>query len=375
MQRKIIMAGFGGQGIMAMGQLLTYSGMIENKNVTWMPSYGPEMRGGSANCSVIISDDPVGAPNIAKATDVVVMNKPSYDKFLDYVEEGGNIFINSALVDVEVERDDINVYKIPATSIARDMGLDKVSNMVMLGAYLEATDIVKEESVLEAFTKVFGDKKKKLIPLNQQAMQNGRKAARGDNQNSKEDISQNSFNRTPQEFAAKNTSEEKIKLDLTDEVFEDDLKMVEFAIDNEKEGINFYNLMVEKYKNSEAAPIFKTLAEQEEEHVKYLKDLRDVLKGEKENIHDLQKPEENDLDWGDANAENNLALSTFSIGMQLEEDAVKFYTKGAEKTNNEKVKRLFNELVYWEKFHYDQLKGQYDLYKERWWSDQSFSPM
>ncbi|MDO4595165.1 MAG: 2-oxoacid:acceptor oxidoreductase family protein [Tissierellia bacterium] len=375
MQRKIIMAGFGGQGIMAMGQLLTYSGMIENKNVTWMPSYGPEMRGGSANCSVIISDDPVGAPNIAKATDVIVMNKPSYDKFLDYVEEGGNIFINSALVDVEVERDDINVYKIPATSIARDMGLDKVSNMVMLGAYLEATDIVKEESVLEAFTKVFGDKKKKLIPLNQQAMQNGRKAARGDNQNSKEDISQNSFNRTPQEFAAKNTSEEKIKLDLSDEVFEDDLKMVEFAIDNEKEGINFYNLMVEKYKNSEAAPIFKTLAEQEEEHVKYLKDLRDVLKGEKENIHDLQKPEENDLDWGDANAENNLALSTFSIGMQLEEDAVKFYTKGAEKTENEKVKRLFNELVYWEKFHYDQLKGQYDLYKERWWSDQSFSPM
>ena len=101
MERRILCAGFGGQGVLAMGQMITYAGMVENLEVSWMPSYGPEMRGGAANCSVVLSDSPVGAPNIDVATDVIVMNQPSFDKFKDIVGAGGNLFINSSLIDTK----------------------------------------------------------------------------------------------------------------------------------------------------------------------------------------------------------------------------------------------------------------------------------
>ena len=131
MQRRILCAGFGGQGVLAMGQMITYAGMVEGKEVSWYPSYGPEMRGGSANCSVVISDDPVGAPNVDIATDMIVMNQPSFDKFKDKVSEGGNLFINTSLIDTKgYENDKINIYEVPVSGKAQELGNIKMANMV-----------------------------------------------------------------------------------------------------------------------------------------------------------------------------------------------------------------------------------------------------
>jgi len=178
MEERIIAAGFGGQGVMALGQMLTYAGMVEDKNVSWLPSYGPEMRGGTANCSVIISDRPVGAPVVSKATTVFVLNKPSLDKFEDAVEAGGKLFINSSLIDEKPKRDDIEVYYVPANDIATEVGNNRVANMVMLGAYLEVTKMVGLDSIEEAFYKVFGENKKHLFPINKEAIEKGMEAVR-----------------------------------------------------------------------------------------------------------------------------------------------------------------------------------------------------
>ncbi len=174
---KIISAGFGGQGVMSLGMLLTYAGMLEKKEVSWLPSYGPEMRGGTANCSVIVSDQPVGSPIITNdATTAVIMNLPSLVKFEKDVAPGGKIFINSSLISQKVERDDVEVYYVPCNDIATELGNPKVANMVMLGAYLEVTGIVATDSVLEAFKKVFGPSKEKFIPLNTEAIKKGQEA-------------------------------------------------------------------------------------------------------------------------------------------------------------------------------------------------------
>lgn len=173
MTYKFIMSGFGGQGVMAMGQLITYAGMKENKEVSWLPSYGPEMRGGAAYCSVIVSEAPVGAPTISQATDIIVMNEPSMEKFESRVAPGGNLFVNSSLVTTKATRKDIHVYEIPVTDLATEMGNPKVANMIMLGAFLKVTPVVKKESVYEAFLKVYGKKKKDLLPLNKEAMEKG----------------------------------------------------------------------------------------------------------------------------------------------------------------------------------------------------------
>lgn len=178
MEERITIAGFGGQGVMAIGQLLTYAGMIENKHVSWLPSYGPEMRGGTANCGVIVSDNAVGSPVVINSTAAIVMNKPSLDKFEPFINKGGNLFINSSLIDKKSERDDIQVYYIPANEIANEIGNDRVANMIMLGAYLEVTNTVKIESILEGFTKVFGEKRANLIPINKEALEKGAEIAR-----------------------------------------------------------------------------------------------------------------------------------------------------------------------------------------------------
>lgn len=178
MEERIIMAGFGGQGVMAIGQLLTYAGMIESKNVSWLPSYGPEMRGGTANCSVVVSTEAVGSPVVVSATSAIVMNKPSLDKFEPAIVEGGKLFINSSLIDRKSNRDDIEVYYIPANEIANELGNMKVANMVMLGAYIEVTKIVSLESILKGFTKVFGENKAHLVPLNKEALEKGAEAVR-----------------------------------------------------------------------------------------------------------------------------------------------------------------------------------------------------
>jgi 2-oxoglutarate ferredoxin oxidoreductase subunit gamma len=143
MEHKILMAGFGGQGIMAMGQLVTYAGMVEGKQVSWMPSYGPEMRGGSANCSVIVSDRPVGSPTVNMFNIGVFMNQVAFDKFIENAEKDAHIFVNSSLIESKVDRDDVHVYYIPVNEIAQEkIGNARTANMVMLGSILEAVDIV-----------------------------------------------------------------------------------------------------------------------------------------------------------------------------------------------------------------------------------------
>ncbi|MBC8591513.1 2-oxoacid:acceptor oxidoreductase family protein [Wansuia hejianensis] len=178
MEERIIAAGFGGQGVMALGQLLTYAGMVEDKNVSWLPSYGPEMRGGTANCNVIISTEPVGSPVVVEATTALVLNKPSLDKFEDAVVPGGKLFINSSLIEQKAKRDDIDVYYVPANEIANEIGNDRTANMVMLGAYIEATKTVNVESIYEAFTKVFGEHRAHLLPINKEALEKGAESIR-----------------------------------------------------------------------------------------------------------------------------------------------------------------------------------------------------
>lgn len=172
MTHEIIMAGFGGQGVMLMGQLLTYAGMLEQKHVSWIPSYGPEMRGGTANCSVIISDEPVGAPIVTEPTTVVAMNLPSLDKFEPVLRPGGSLIINSSLVNRGSNRTDIKVCQVPSNDIAAELGNIKVANMVILGAIIAATGAVGFDSIMQAFGKMFA-KKPELLAINEQAIRRG----------------------------------------------------------------------------------------------------------------------------------------------------------------------------------------------------------
>lgn len=167
---KLIIAGFGGQGVMLIGQMIAYAGMLEGKEVTWMPSYGPEMRGGTANCTVIVSDKKINSPVISEATSVVAMNLPSMIKFEDMVIPGGKLFVNRSLIKEKPKRDDVDVYNIDANEIAASLHSDKVSNMVILGAIARVTGVVKPESIEKVMEKLFTGNKSRLIPLNMQAL-------------------------------------------------------------------------------------------------------------------------------------------------------------------------------------------------------------
>ncbi len=173
MKKEIIMAGFGGQGVMSIGKTLAEGGVEEGLEVTWVPSYGPEMRGGTANCSVILSDTRIGTPLIEEATEVIVMNRPSLAKFLHVVKPGGSIFINSSTVPDEVERNDIDVYRIPCDDMATKLGNPKVSNMVMLGAYIGVTQALKVPTIENMIKHMFSGTKAHLIDVNLKALEAG----------------------------------------------------------------------------------------------------------------------------------------------------------------------------------------------------------
>ncbi|MHB1652220.1 MAG: 2-oxoacid:acceptor oxidoreductase family protein [Desulfitobacteriaceae bacterium] len=178
MLQEIILAGFGGQGVMSMGQLLAYAGMEEDKQVSWIPSYGPEMRGGTANCSVTISDAPVSSPLIAEPDTLIVLNRPSLEKFEPDVKPGGLLLINSSLIEVEPHRRDLKVLRIPADDLANEkFGNSRVANMILLGAFVALTDAVSLDSVVGALKKVLPEYRHKLIPLNRQALELGLKLA------------------------------------------------------------------------------------------------------------------------------------------------------------------------------------------------------
>ena len=170
---EVIFAGFGGQGVLSMGKMLSYAGMMKGKNVSWLPSYGPEMRGGTANCNVILSDDLIGSPVVTDADTLVVMNRPSLDKFEKYVKPGGTILVNSSLIDKKVEREDVSAFYYPVNEVATDCGNAKAANMVMLGAYVAHKGFPTSDDLLGAFLKVFGEGKKGLLPLNEKAVAAG----------------------------------------------------------------------------------------------------------------------------------------------------------------------------------------------------------
>jgi len=175
MTSEIICAGFGGQGVLLMGQIVAYAGMIEGKNVSWLPSYGPEMRGGTANCCVIVSDDPVGSPVVTEADAVIVMNKPSLDKYESALKPGGTLFINASLIDKKATRSDVTVHYVPANEIAAEVGNSRVANIVMLGAFITSSGVVSKESVVKAVEYVLGKGKAHLIPINEKAFDEGAK--------------------------------------------------------------------------------------------------------------------------------------------------------------------------------------------------------
>lgn len=172
---EVIFAGFGGQGVLSMGKMVAYAGMMKGMNVSWLPSYGPEMRGGTANCNVIVSDDLIGSPVVTDADTLIVMNRPSLDKFEDWVKPGGKIFVNSSLIERRVEREDVDVFYFPVNEIAAECGSAKAANMVMLGAYIKLKGFLNEQDLLGAFIKVFGEGKKDLLPLNEKAVVEGAK--------------------------------------------------------------------------------------------------------------------------------------------------------------------------------------------------------
>ena len=173
---KVIIAGFGGQGVMLMGQLLSYTATAKELNTLWFPSYGPETRGGTANCSVTISETNVNSPVISSPDSIIIMNKPSLDKFQPKLRKGGHLFLNTSLVKDVVVREDVNVHNVAANDIAIELGNLKVANMVMLGAYLEVTKVFDPESVLEILKKKFTGSKAALIGINKKALEAGKKA-------------------------------------------------------------------------------------------------------------------------------------------------------------------------------------------------------
>jgi len=173
MTQKIRCAGFGGQGIVLMGRLIAHSGMEEGKHTTMFPQYGAAMRGGTANCSVIVSDVDIASPTVEEPDVVLIMNGPSLDKFEPSVKPGGWIFYNTSLIERDVQRDDVNVVKVPANEVAEDAGTGKAANMVMLGAFAEKLGTVKVDTLSAALGKLLHGKSDKIMSVNREALKRG----------------------------------------------------------------------------------------------------------------------------------------------------------------------------------------------------------
>jgi 2-oxoglutarate ferredoxin oxidoreductase subunit gamma len=178
MLHEIVIAGFGGQGVMSMGQLITYAAMHEGKHVSWLPSYGPEQRGGTANCAVMVSDQEIGSPLIENPTVAIVLNKPSFDKFEPRVVSGGVLIVNSSLIENKSTRTDIKVIEIPAIELATEIGEPRVSNSVILGAFVAASGAVTIDSVVEGLRNVLPERRHNLIPANKVALEKGAEFAK-----------------------------------------------------------------------------------------------------------------------------------------------------------------------------------------------------
>ena len=178
MNEELIIAGFGGQGVLSMGMTLAYAGMVEDKQVAWIPSYGPEMRGGTANCTVIVSDTNVSSPIISSYDTAIVLNQPSLEKFEPKVKPGGILIYESNNILNPPTRKDINIYAIPAAVEANKLGNKKTMNMIILGAFLEKKPLVSVKSIMEGLSKVLPERNHHLLPVNEKALKHGMKLLR-----------------------------------------------------------------------------------------------------------------------------------------------------------------------------------------------------
>lgn len=175
MQNEVVISGFGGQGVLFAGQLLSYAAMDNGLNVTWYPSYGPEMRGGTANCTVIISDEEIGAPVVRNPMAAVVMNQPSFDKYEMDVKPGGVLVVNTSIIDRPLKRDDITVVKVPANELAESIGDRKLANMVMLGGLLANLQLMPLDDLKKALHDHLPARHHRLLPANMEAIDAGAK--------------------------------------------------------------------------------------------------------------------------------------------------------------------------------------------------------
>jgi 2-oxoglutarate ferredoxin oxidoreductase subunit gamma len=175
MKKEIIISGFGGQGVLSMGKILAYSGLMEDKEVTWMPAYGPEQRGGTANVTVIVSDDPISSPILSQYDVAIVLNQPSLDKFLPKVKPGGLLIYDGYGIINAPKRDDIHIYQIDAMDKAAEMKNSKVFNMIVLGGLLKVCPIVSTDGLQKALYKTLPERHHHLIPLNMEAVEQGMK--------------------------------------------------------------------------------------------------------------------------------------------------------------------------------------------------------
>ena len=173
MTNEIILAGFGGQGVLFAGKALAYGGLIDEKEVSWLPSYGPEMRGGTANCSVCVSDEPIGSPLVLEPDLLIAMNTPSYQKFINTVKVGGKAFIDSTMIDDKCEITDIDCFYVPATQLASDNGLNGMANIILLGKMMKETGIISMATVKKSMEKCIPAKKANLIDANLKAIEIG----------------------------------------------------------------------------------------------------------------------------------------------------------------------------------------------------------
>lgn len=174
---EIIIAGFGGQGVLSMGQIIAYAAMKEGKEVSWMPSYGPEMRGGTAYCIVIVSEARINSPIVSKFDSAIILNQPSLDKFADHVKPGGLILFEQSSIITPSSRTDVEAFGIAALEEAQKLKKRQVANMIMLGAFLERRPIVAPENVLKALKEVLPERHQHLLPVNEQALLRGKQIA------------------------------------------------------------------------------------------------------------------------------------------------------------------------------------------------------
>ncbi len=170
---NIMLAGFGGQGILFAGKLMVYAGLMDGKEVSWLPSYGPEMRGGTANCSVVISDEQIGSPLVVTPDVLVAMNRPSYEKFIDTVRPGGTVIVDTTMVENSLDREDVTYYAFGATEMAEENGISGLANVIIVGKLNKELGLVSEESLDNAVPKCVSARRQDMIDYNRQALKLG----------------------------------------------------------------------------------------------------------------------------------------------------------------------------------------------------------